>query len=430
MIPLLLASLASLSPLVASVVVERSGTRIGARRIGTVAMLVSLGVSVGAASVGPVGWPTIVPAFVAAIGLIAVAMSPVGDADQTVFARILVVIGASAALVVSDHPIALAIVWVATIVPVAAALRGRRVGARSFLAYLVPSASLVVLGVGLLSFGAPTAAAFALAAGFAIREAMVPGHSWLPSFVERAPMGLVVAFVAPQVGVYAHLCWLADGLPPQLEYALAAMGAVTAVFAAALGAVQRRARRALGYLLMSQTALVAFGLEAHSAIGRSGALLSWLVCGLAMAGLAMMTAALEARRGALSFDRPSGSFRRIPILASAYLIVGLASVGLPGTLGFVAEDLLVQGSVQRFPLLGLTLIAATALNGVAVVRGFFSLFTGSDRHAGERDLTGRERAVVALLVGSLVLFGLWPAAPVGWLSEPDASAPVAQAEAQ
>ncbi|MCB9594126.1 MAG: hypothetical protein H6719_15445 [Sandaracinaceae bacterium] len=113
--------------------------------------------------------------------------------------------------------------------------RGRRraLSARAFAAYLTPSAALVTLGALLLALGAsPPSRCCCSRAGLAIREAMVPAHSWFPSFVEKAPMGLVVAFVAPQVGVYAHLRWLAAGLPPQLEDVIAALGAITVVLAA------------------------------------------------------------------------------------------------------------------------------------------------------------------------------------------------------
>jgi NADH-quinone oxidoreductase subunit M len=83
-------------------------------------------------------------------------------------------------------------------------------------------------------------------------------------------------------------------------------------------------------------------------------------------------------------------------------------VGLPLTLGFVAEDLLVQGSVQEFPALGFALIVATALNGVSVMRAFFTLFSGSSKHIGECDLTPRESGVITLVMALLLLTGLFP----------------------
>ncbi|MEZ6037891.1 MAG: proton-conducting transporter membrane subunit [Planctomycetota bacterium] len=104
----------------------------------------------------------------------------------------------------------------------------------------------------------------------------------------------------------------------------------------------------------------------------------------------MTLAALEARRGPLSLREAGGSFARTPRMAVAFLFLGFASVALPLTLGFVAEDLLVQGSVDEYPQVGFAVIVATALNGMSVMR-CFTLFSGTRRHRGEHDLTRSKR---------------------------------------
>ena len=95
-------------------------------------------------------------------------------------------------------------------------------------------------------------------------------------------------------------------------------------------------------------------------------------------------------------------------LATAFLILGLSTVGFPLTLGFVAEDLLVQGAVESYPWLALVLILATAFNGITVMRCFFNLFSGSRQDHGERDLTSRENYALTLVIAMLVLGGLVP----------------------
>ena len=90
--------------------------------------------------------------------------------------------------------------------------------------------------------------------------------------------------------------------------------------------------------------------------------------------------------------------------------MGLGSVGFPLTLGFVAEDLLVQGSVQEFPLLSLVLNVATAFNGMNVMRSFFYLFSGVRVHSGEADLTNRESWSLSTVLVVLLLGGLIPGA--------------------
>jgi NADH-quinone oxidoreductase subunit M len=244
--------------------------------------------------------------------------------------------------------------------------------------------------------------------GIAIREAVVPVHSWFPRFVERAPMAVVVAFFVPQLGVYAQFELLSGALPEGAGVYVAVLGALTALASAALGSVQDEPRRALAYLMMSQTGLVALGLESESVSGRVGAALSWQVLALALSGFAMSLGALEARVGKLSLREPKGNFARTPRLGAVLLVLGLASVGLPLTLGFVSEDLISRAAIEQSPMLSVSQVLATALNGVTVMRMFSALFTGSRVHIGQQDLTRRETFALTLVLGVLLSLGLWP----------------------
>ncbi len=365
-------------------------------------------------------WIVPLPLYMSVIGFTAIAMSSARRHRPVTISRIALVIAASMALIEIQHPIALAPLWLLTVVPVYLELRSNPTARdidRVFAIYMFPATALAMVGSLLLGTVGGLIGLAPLALAIAIREAMVPVHSWFPAVVDRAPMGLVVAFVCPQLGVYTHLRWIAEGLPIEIGDSVAALGAVTAIFAALMGAVQSRARRALGYLMMSQTALVAFGLVTHSAVARAGTLVAWAVAGVATAGFAMTFSALQSRRGELDLDHPGGNYERIPLLAGAFLVLGLASVGLPGTLGFVAEDLLVQGSADDFPMLALALIVATAINGITVMRSFFCLFTGVKAPVGERDLTRREWMTLTIVLAALLTAGVWPGPVVKWLGE-------------
>ncbi len=350
--------------------------------------------------------------FVSLVGFIAIAMSPVRGASSKTGARVLLVVAASVAMVMTQQPMLIALLWAVSAYVPWLELRSNpntRDTARVFAVYMLPSCILVGIGATLLQQGLVASAVWPLAVGIALREAIVPLHSWFPAFFERAPIGLAVAFVAPQVGVYAHLTLLGDSISPTMASVAAALGAVTAVYAALMGVVQTRTRRALGYLIMSQSGLVAFALDAHADAARVGALVAWVVIGVSVSGFAMALSALEARRGTLSLDHPNGNFERVPRLAAAFLVMGLASVGLPGTVGYVAEDLLVQGSVGEYPVYAYALIVATAFNGLTVVRNYFALFTGTTKHVGERDLTRREGLVLSVVLGLLLVLGANPA---------------------
>lgn len=412
----------------------RSADSHQARRWGIGGTVTALGASLLYAA-GP-GLPNVhndwsgLPAFVSTIGLIAVALNPVRGASPATFGRILIMTAVSVLAEAVKEPVDIIFLWALAALPVWAELRARpehHGSARVFALYMLPSILITMAGWGLHHLGMTGIALGLLALGIAVREGLLPFHSWFPELTEQAPLGTMVAFVAPQLGIYTLLQLLSDTLPPDLGRAIAVLGALTALYGAAMGMVQRGKRRALSYLIISQSGLVVLALVSGSELARMGALLMWLVGGLAQASFAMAVAALEARRGSLHIDGPNGSASRVPRLAAAYLILGLACVGLPGTIGFVATDLVVQGAVEGLHAPGLVLILASAMNGIAIARSYFMLFAGRAALPGEQDLTRRETWVFSLVFAVLVTAGLYPTAILGSLSgsaERSGAAPV------
>jgi NADH-quinone oxidoreductase subunit M len=106
----------------------------------------------------------------------------------------------------------------------------------------------------------------------------------------------------------------------------------------------------------------------------------------------------------------------MPLLAVSFLAMGLACTGFPGTLGFVGQELLVDGAVDVFPVMGFAIVIASALTGLAVLRMYFSLFCGRSEalsHSGLRlGLTRREAWTFVALVIVLVGLGVAPRAVV------------------
>jgi NADH-quinone oxidoreductase subunit M len=173
--------------------------------------------------------------------------------------------------------------------------------------------------------------------------------------------------------------------------------------------VQRDARRFFAYLFLSHASLVLVGLELVTPISLTGALSLWLSVPLALGGLGLTLRALEARFGRLSLASFRGLYESTPTQAVCFLLTGLTSVGFPVTLGYVATELLVDGAVAANPWVGVVVVVAAALNGIAVVRAYLLLFTGA-RHASTVSMAigSRERFAVLTLVAILLLGGLFP----------------------
>src|SRR5262249_12721355 len=121
---------------------------------------------------------------------------------------------------------------------------------------------------------------------------------------------------------------------------------------------------------------------------------------------------LEARRGRLDLTTYHGGYERMPLLAISFLAMGLACTGFPGTLGFVGQELLVNGAVEAFPVMGFAVVIASALTGLAVLRVYFSLFCGRSNmpsHSGLGfGLAKREAWTFVALVIALIVFGVAP----------------------
>jgi NADH-quinone oxidoreductase subunit M len=242
-----------------------------------------------------------------------------------------------------------------------------------------------------------------------VRKGIVPFHAWVPEVFDHGRLGPAILFSAPQVGAYLTAVLIVPRASPEMLRVIAILALGTAVYGAALALVQASARRACGYLFVSQSALVMAGLDCSSTGALAGGLLVWLSAGLAFAGLARCVLVLEARRGRLDLTTYHGGYERMPLLAISFLCMGLACTGFPGTLGFVGQELLVNGAVDAFPVMGFTVVIASALTGLAVLRMYFSLFCGRSGHSDMRlGLMRRESWTFVALVIVLVAFGLRP----------------------
>jgi NADH-quinone oxidoreductase subunit M len=284
--------------------------------------------------------------------------------------------------------------------------------------YLGTATLLFAIGVGLLispgvqNTTMETVAVWLIVGAALIRKGIFPFHAWLPEVFDHGRMGPAILFNAPQVGAYITVVLIVPGASPGILRTVALLALATAVYGAALALVQRSARRACGYLFMSQSALVMAGLDCTSVTALAGGLVVWLSAGLGFAGLARCVLVLEARRGRMDLTRYHGGYERMPVLGISFLAMGLACTGFPGTLGFIGQELLVDGAVSVFPVMGFAVVIASALTGLAILRMYFSLFCGrSDAlaHPGVRlGLRPREAWSFVALVIVLIGFGLMP----------------------
>jgi NADH-quinone oxidoreductase subunit M len=358
--------------------------------------------------------------FAAGLWLLTVAVTPRGSLDRSVLRRTALVTLLTVMSFLTESAVLLLLLWVASVWTFLSALADpeheyqRRVAA----VYLGASTLLFAAGVALLvTLGVQdpqveTVGMWLIVAAALIRKGIFPFHAWVPEVFDHGRMGPTILFNAPQVGAYMTVVLIVPRASPEMLRSIALLALATAVYGAALALVQRSARRACGYLFMSQSALVMAGLDCTSVTALAGGLLVWLSAGLGFAGLARCVLVLEARRGQLDLTRHHGGYDRMPLLAISFLAMGLACTGFPGTLGFIGQELLVDGAVEVFPVMGFAVVIASALTGLAVLRMYFSLFCGrpdAHSHSSLRfGLRPREAWTFVALVTVLIGLGIAP----------------------
>lgn len=264
--------------------------------------------------------------------------------------------------------------------------------------------------------GHATALFVVLAVGAGARAALLPLQTWWLPMFEDGPLSAGLPLMAGATGAYLLARVALPLLPQAAEKGmplLAAVALATVIYAALLALALTNLRRLAGALALLQSALQVVALAAADREGLAGAVVQAVTSGLAVSGFALLAEAVRARSATAQAHELGGIVLHAPRLAWLMLVFGLASIGLPGTLGFVGEDLIVHGLLEHHPWMAAAVVVATALGGMALLKVWSQACLGPAQvRARASDLLAREQWAAALLVVPLVVLGLWPAAVV------------------
>lgn len=360
-----------------------------------------------------------------------VVMAPKQDMDRRRMSRLLMVLAGTALVYTANHLALFVAGWLLSSWPLLEDVRMSRFARGSILlgataltgsvallviqggqsgaesAWLISSLSQASLTGGMWIFGLLMIAALQ-------RQAIFPLHSWISDTVERGDLWTTMLVFNGHLGAVAvariALPVLGEVSRPALT-GMAALGFFTAVLTAVLALTDRRPRRLLAWVAASQASVILGGLASLNGTAITGALVHWIVICLATTALLAVLRLIEVRYGQAITGRDYlGLGARFPRLAVFFVVAGVALVGLPGTLGFCSEDLLLHGALEIHPSIGLAIPIATALNAISIFRLFGILFMGKlvDRSAVIPDAMPKERAPLTVFILLLVGFGLAP----------------------
>ncbi len=215
--------------------------------------------------------------------------------------------------------------------------------------------------------------------GFSIRMPLFPFHGWLPLLAEHGTAASAPVFlVGLKLGLYAVVRFVMPLLPGVAEQwggFVLALGLAGAFYGALLALLQINIRRLLAFAVISQTGLLVIGVFCYNDHGLQGSLLLSLIFGLATAGMLLAVGLIYERTRTAYIPRLGGLFDSNTSIALLFLVAALSTLVIPGTPGFDAAHLLLQGVIDEYGwAVAIALLVGNLMAAFALIWAFYKIF--------------------------------------------------------
>lgn len=252
--------------------------------------------------------------------------------------------------------------------------------------------------------------------GFAIKVPMFPFHTWIPYAHGQAPTigSVILAAVLLKMGTYGFVRFSLPMFPDASVMAItpiAILALIMVIYTAMIAYAQKDIKQVIAYSSVSHMGIIMLGLFAMNAEGLSGSIFQMLSHGIVSGALFMLVGMLYERRHTKQLSEFGGLAAVMPKFAIIFGIMLMASVGLPLTIGFVGEFLVLLGFYQVSPMM--TILAGTSiiLGAVYMLRVMKMTFFGPlDKEENKvlKDLNTRETWSLIPLVAIVIWLGVYP----------------------
>ncbi|MGH9084129.1 MAG: NADH-quinone oxidoreductase subunit M [Acidimicrobiales bacterium] len=275
--------------------------------------------------------------------------------------------------------------------------------------------------------------AFALA--FAVKVPLFPLHTWLPDAHTEAPTAgsVILAGVLLKLGTYGFVRFGLYLFPDASVFfapTMVTLGVVGIIYGAVVATMQRDLKRLVAYSSVAHLGFIVLGTFALTTQGIQGGVLQMVNHGISTGALFLLVGMIYERRHTREIAALKGLQRSAPLLAGVFTVVMLSSIGLPGLNGFAGEFLILVGSFLTRRWWTVVATAGVILAALYLLWAYQRVFHGEpdEENAGTPDMTWREGAVMAPLLGLIVFLGVYPK-PVLERIEPAVDRLVAHVEA-
>jgi NADH-quinone oxidoreductase subunit M len=259
---------------------------------------------------------------------------------------------------------------------------------------------------------------------FAVKVPLFPFHTWLPDAHVEAPTAgsVLLAGVLLKMGTYGMLRFNLGLFPEQARHNafwIMPLALIGIIYGALVAMVQPNMKKLIAYSSVSHLGFVVLGIFSFTQAGLNGAMFVMLAHGISTGGLFMLSGILHERRHTYEISEFGGLASPMPIYTASYLVIVLASVGLPLMNGFVGEFLVLSGAFQAKPIYGILAATGVIWSAVYLLWMFQRVFYGKVTHPVNEslaDLSGFEKWAVWPCAAASLVMGV---APILWLGAID-----------
>jgi len=260
--------------------------------------------------------------------------------------------------------------------------------------------------------------------GFGVLGALFPFHTWSPDGHASAPtaVSMLHAGVLMKLGGYGAFrvaIFLMPEAASELNWIFIILTSISVVYGAFGAIVQKDLKYINAYSSVSHCGLVLFAVLMMNQTALNGAVIQMISHGLMTALFFALIGMIYGRTHTRIINEMGGLMKIIPFLSVAYVIAGLASLGLPGLSGFVAEMTIFVGAFQHTDtfhrVVTIVAVSSIVITAVYILRVVAILLLGpvkDEHHAHLADAKWYEKVSVITLIGSVAGIGLAPF----WLS--------------
>jgi NADH-quinone oxidoreductase subunit M len=253
-------------------------------------------------------------------------------------------------------------------------------------------------------------------ASFAVKMPMWPVHTWLPDAHVQAPTAgsVILAGVLLKLGGYGFVRFSLPMFPEasaQLVWLVFALSMIAIVYTSLVALVQRDMKKLIAYSSVAHMAFVTIGIFAFNRQGLEGALIVMLSHGLVSGALFLCVGVVYDRLHTREIERYGGLSNNMPAYAVLFMLFTMASVGLPGTGGFVGEFLALVGAYEANSFVAAVATTGIILGAAYMLWLYWRVAYGTSRNADAAampDLSRRELVLLVPIAAVVLWMGVYP----------------------